>query len=76
MTFCTLLLCDIAKRGNSLFFSFFFSEAYFVLFRGVDHQWDGGHFATAGAQVDIWNHNRFSSQLGYDCFNPMCDLFQ
>ncbi|KAB1200682.1 DDB1- and CUL4-associated factor 13 [Morella rubra] len=27
-------------------------------FWGVDHQWDGGHFATAGAQVDIWNHNR------------------
>ncbi|KAG5052998.1 hypothetical protein JHK87_005196 [Glycine soja] len=27
-------------------------------FWGVDHQWDGEHFATAGAQVDIWNHNR------------------
>ncbi|KAG4953351.1 hypothetical protein JHK87_038945 [Glycine soja] len=25
---------------------------------GADHQWDGEHFATAGAQVDIWNHNR------------------
>ncbi|PPD85956.1 hypothetical protein GOBAR_DD17109 [Gossypium barbadense] len=27
-------------------------------FRAVDHQWDGDLFATAGAQVDIWNHNR------------------
>ncbi|XP_050208276.1 uncharacterized protein LOC126657611 [Mercurialis annua] len=27
-------------------------------FWGVDHQWDGELFATAGAQVDIWNHNR------------------
>ncbi|KAI5583067.1 hypothetical protein BDE02_07G127700 [Populus trichocarpa] len=24
----------------------------------VDHQWSGDLFATAGAQVDIWNHNR------------------
>ncbi|KAF5207169.1 Ddb1- and cul4-associated factor [Thalictrum thalictroides] len=27
-------------------------------FWAVDHQWDGEHFATAGAQVDIWDHNR------------------
>ncbi|GMY10206.1 DDB1- and CUL4-associated factor 13 [Fagus crenata] len=27
-------------------------------FWGVDHQTDGNCFATAGAQVDIWNHNR------------------
>lgn len=27
-------------------------------FRGVDHQWDGNLFATVGAQVDIWDHNR------------------
>ncbi|AES59575.1 putative transcription factor WD40-like family [Medicago truncatula] len=27
-------------------------------FCAVDHQWDGEHFATGGAQVDIWNHNR------------------
>ncbi|KAG2394424.1 Guanine nucleotide-binding protein [Vigna angularis] len=27
-------------------------------FWGVDHQWDGELFATVGAQVDIWNHNR------------------
>ncbi|XP_027341364.1 DDB1- and CUL4-associated factor 13 [Abrus precatorius] len=27
-------------------------------FWAVDHQWDGEVFATAGAQVDIWNHNR------------------
>ncbi|KAL6535813.1 hypothetical protein OROHE_012657 [Orobanche hederae] len=27
-------------------------------FWAVDHQWGGELFATAGAQVDIWNHNR------------------
>ncbi|XP_058095796.1 uncharacterized protein LOC131241136 [Magnolia sinica] len=27
-------------------------------FWAVDHQWDGDLFATAGAQVDIWDHNR------------------
>lgn len=27
-------------------------------FWAVDHQWDGSLFATAGAQVDIWDHNR------------------
>ncbi|XP_044501362.1 DDB1- and CUL4-associated factor 13-like isoform X2 [Mangifera indica] len=27
-------------------------------FWAVDHQWDGDLFATSGAQVDIWNHNR------------------
>lgn len=27
-------------------------------FWAVDHQWNGDQFATAGAQVDIWNHNR------------------
>lgn len=51
----------------AIFFSFLFlsifylTKVYFVIFRAVDHQWDGGNFATAGAQVDIWNHNRFSS---------------
>ncbi|MED6158560.1 hypothetical protein PIB30_033779 [Stylosanthes scabra] len=45
----------------------------------VDHQWDSELFATAGAQVDIWNHNRSepinSFQWGSDSvisvrFNP------
>lgn len=27
-------------------------------FGAVDHQWDGNLFATAGAQLDIWDHNR------------------
>ncbi|XP_059663197.1 uncharacterized protein LOC132308916 isoform X1 [Cornus florida] len=27
-------------------------------FWAVDHQWNGELFATAGAQVDIWDHNR------------------
>lgn len=30
-----------------------------ILFRAVDHQWDGNLFATAGAQLDIWDHNRY-----------------
>lgn len=58
--------CDIFSRAFLPFFSslfyFFLSlslEAYFVIFRAVDHQWDGGYFATAGAQVDIWNQNRY-----------------
>lgn len=29
-----------------------------ILPRAVDHQCDGNLFATAGAQVDIWDHNR------------------
>ena len=35
----------------------------FLIVRGADHQWDGNLFATAGAQVDIWDHNRFQSPL-------------
>ncbi|GAB4846482.1 hypothetical protein Ancab_025487 [Ancistrocladus abbreviatus] len=27
-------------------------------FRAVDHQWGGNLFATVGARVDIWDHNR------------------
>ncbi|MQL80841.1 hypothetical protein Taro_013298 [Colocasia esculenta] len=27
-------------------------------YRAVDHQWNSNLFATAGAQVDIWDHNR------------------
>ncbi|KAF6155800.1 hypothetical protein GIB67_039131 [Kingdonia uniflora] len=27
-------------------------------FRDVDHKWEDNHFATAGTQVDIWDHNR------------------
>ena len=38
-------------------------ELHLAVFRAVDHQWSGDLFATAGAQVDIWNHNRFSSHL-------------
>lgn len=62
--------CDKFSRA---FLPFFFSlslalEPYFVIFRAVDHQWDGGYFATAGAQVDIWNQNRYSSQLLYYYF--------
>ncbi|KAI4378489.1 hypothetical protein MLD38_015961 [Melastoma candidum] len=35
-------------------------------FWGVDHQWDGELFATAGAQLDVWNHNRDRSITLYD----------
>ncbi|KAL0354074.1 UNVERIFIED_CONTAM: DDB1- and CUL4-associated factor 13 [Sesamum angustifolium] len=35
-------------------------------FWAVDHQWDGELFATAGAQVDIWNHNSDRSITIYD----------
>ncbi len=41
----------------------FSPETCFIIFRGVDHQTDGNCFATAGAQVDIWNHNRLTSEL-------------
>jgi len=40
----------------------------FLIFRGVDHQWDGELFATVGAQVDIWNHNRCSISVWFTCF--------
>jgi hypothetical protein len=35
---------------------------FFIVFnfRGVDHQWDGNLFATVGAQVDIWDPNRYN----------------
>ncbi|KAK9689843.1 hypothetical protein RND81_09G085400 [Saponaria officinalis] len=48
-------------------------------YKAVDHQWGGNLFATAGAQLDIWDHNRSqpvnSFQWGVDtvvsvCFNP------
>ena len=27
-------------------------------FRGIDHHWDRNSFATAGPQVDVWDHER------------------
>jgi hypothetical protein len=30
-----------------------------ITFRGADHQWDGNLFATVGAQVDIWDPDRY-----------------
>lgn len=27
-------------------------------FRAVDHQWNSKIFATGGAQVDVWDHDR------------------
>ncbi|XP_074280839.1 uncharacterized protein LOC141605829 [Silene latifolia] len=48
-------------------------------YKAVDHQWNGNLFATAGAQLDIWDHNRSqpvnSFQWGVDTvvsvrFNP------
>ncbi|RZC63791.1 hypothetical protein C5167_025562 [Papaver somniferum] len=31
---------------------------YYEKVRAVDYQWDGDQFATAGAQVDIWDHSQ------------------
>lgn len=42
----------------------FYVNFYLIcFFRAVDHQFDGNLFATAGAQVDIWDHNRFDLNL-------------
>ncbi|TYK21623.1 DDB1- and CUL4-associated factor 13 [Cucumis melo var. makuwa] len=35
-------------------------------FWAVDHQWDGNLFATAGAQLDIWDHNRSQPVSSYE----------
>lgn len=55
-----LSLTKILKFVILLCFMFTEFGFTFLIFRGVDHQWDGEHFATVGAQVDIWNHNRWS----------------
>ncbi|XP_068313588.1 uncharacterized protein [Pyrus communis] len=34
-------------------------------FRSVDHQWNSDRFATGGAGVDIWNHNRSAPEQSY-----------
>ncbi|KAF9611578.1 hypothetical protein IFM89_033582 [Coptis chinensis] len=52
-------------------------EKFFLVITsvGVDHQWDGDRFATAGAQVDIWDHNRSEPvstfQWGNDTFTSV-----
>ncbi|KAJ0978082.1 hypothetical protein J5N97_013556 [Dioscorea zingiberensis] len=35
-------------------------------FRAVDHQWASNIFATGGAQVDIWDHNRSNPVNSYE----------
>lgn len=50
---CMFILLQEISIGLSSFVTPLFS-----VFRAVDHQWDGDLFATSGAQVDIWNHNR------------------
>ncbi|CAK9316174.1 unnamed protein product [Citrullus colocynthis] len=35
-------------------------------FWAVDHQWDGDLFATASAQLDIWDHNRSQPVSSYE----------
>ncbi|KAG9139723.1 hypothetical protein Leryth_016660 [Lithospermum erythrorhizon] len=47
------MFTDFAAVLFCLLTSFFTNS-----FWAVDHQWDGNLFATAGAQVDIWDHNR------------------
>ncbi|KAK6919116.1 Sof1-like protein [Dillenia turbinata] len=38
-------------------------------FGAVDHQWDGDLFATAGTQVDIWDHNRSQPVITFEWGN-------
>ena len=62
MVYCIPLLLkyDVLQH----FLSFYYKPIYSSLFfRAVDHPWNGDLFATAGAQVDIWDHNRFISEL-------------
>ncbi|XP_024024327.1 DDB1- and CUL4-associated factor 13 [Morus notabilis] len=35
-------------------------------FWAVDHQWDGDRFATAGAGVHIWNHNKSAPEKTFE----------
>ncbi|CAL8108573.1 unnamed protein product [Prunus armeniaca] len=35
-------------------------------FRAVDHQWNFDRFATGGAGVDIWNHNRSAPEQSFE----------
>lgn len=35
-------------------------------FWAVDHQWDGDRFATAGAGVQIWNHNKSAPEKTFE----------
>ncbi|KAL5573574.1 hypothetical protein UlMin_023171 [Ulmus minor] len=35
-------------------------------FWAVDHQWEGDRFATAGAGVHIWNHNRSAPEKTFE----------
>ncbi|PIA31210.1 hypothetical protein AQUCO_05100011v1 [Aquilegia coerulea] len=64
-TDCTVRLWSVPVAGGmELNDSFDHSSEPLAIYVGknafwaVDHQWDGRHFATAGAQVDIWDHNR------------------
>jgi hypothetical protein len=40
-------------------FATWFLLNHSLSFRGADHQWDGNLFATVGAQVDIWDPDRY-----------------
>ncbi|GFS34802.1 WD repeat and SOF domain-containing protein 1 [Actinidia rufa] len=50
-----LLKYDVLRHFVSFYYKPNYSSPFF---RAVDHQWNGDLFATAGAQVDIWDHNR------------------
>ena len=59
-------LTDFAQRvlhypdiGKRYYFRVTTSKVCFLDVRAVDHQWEDDRFATAGAGVHIWNHNRF-----------------
>uniref|UniRef100_A0A2P2LPI6 Uncharacterized protein n=1 Tax=Rhizophora mucronata TaxID=61149 RepID=A0A2P2LPI6_RHIMU len=64
-TDCTVRLWDVpvdtAMESDDSFDKLAEPRAVYIgknAFWAVDHQWDGDLFATVGAQVDIWNHNR------------------
>lgn len=51
VNFTNRFICYVLQRKTI--------EVYFIIFRSVDHQWNFDRFATGGAGVEIWNHNRF-----------------
>lgn len=69
--------CCIILIFNVLWSAFKVSptKVYFLNFRAVDHQWDGDRFATAGAGVQIWNHNKFGSNLVIFSFSDKSFIF-
>ncbi|KNA15888.1 hypothetical protein SOVF_094180 [Spinacia oleracea] len=47
--------CDESSGGSSTASAVYTGQN---AYRAVDHQWGGDLFATAGARLDVWDHNR------------------